>query len=187
MNKSDCFLLGYTARVSGVKGEVVIETDVDDVSRYKKTDSVFVELHGSLVPFFVKAAKLNGKSLTVKLDGINTPDEARDILKCSVYLPLEKLAKLDDKRFYYHEIAGFEVIDERFGVVGIAEEILDRLMQPVIKIRRGKDEVMIPLSEGAVKKVDRKERKLYLSSPEGLIEIYLSDNTDEPDDDDSNS
>jgi 16S rRNA processing protein RimM len=182
VNKSNCFLLGYTQRASGVKGEVVIEMDVDDPTRYKKLDSIFIELHGSLVPFFVKGSKLNGKSLTVKLDGIDKPDDTRDIMRCSVYLPLEKLAKLDDKSFYNHEIVGYEVIDERFGVVGIAEEILDRLMQPVIKIKSGKNEVMIPLSEGAIKKVDRVERKLYVSSPEGLIELYLTDDTDVPDD-----
>ena len=182
MEKNNCFLLGYTIRASGVLGEVVIEMDVDDPSRYKKLDSVFIELHGSLVPFFVKATKLNGSSLTVKLDGVDKPDDTRDIMKCSVYLPLDKLPKLDDKHFYYHEIVGYEVIDERFGVVGIAEEILDRLMQPVIKIRSGRDEVMIPLAEGAVKKVDRAEKKLYVSSPEGLIELYLSKDEEQPDD-----
>ncbi|CAN5874615.1 ribosome maturation factor RimM [soil metagenome] len=182
VEKNNCFLLGYTARASGVLGEVVIEIDVDDPSRYKKLDSLFLEMHGSLVPFFVKATKLNGSSLTVKLDGIDKPDDTRGILKCSVFLPLDKLAPLDDKRFYYHEIVGYEVIDERFGVVGIAEEILDRMMQPVIKIRSGKDEVMIPLAEGAVKKVDRTEKKLYVSSPEGLIELYLSKDEDVPDD-----
>jgi len=165
-----------------VQGEIIIEMDVDDAGRYKKLDSIFIELHGSLVPFFVKGTKLNGKSLTVKLDGIDKPDDTRDIMKCSVYLPLEKLAKLDDKTFYNHEIVGYEVIDERFGVVGIAEEILDRLMQPVIKIKSGKHEVMIPLSEGAIKKVDRAEKKLYVSSPEGLIELYLTLGNDVPDD-----
>ncbi|MCX6312894.1 MAG: ribosome maturation factor RimM [Bacteroidetes bacterium] len=177
-------MLGYTLRASGVQGEVIIELDVDDPSRYKKLDSIFIELHGSLVPFFVKGTKLNGNSLTVKLDGVDKPDDTRSILKCSVFLPLDKLPKLNDKTFYNHEIVGFEVIDERFGVVGIAEEILDRMMQPVIKIKSGKQEVMIPLSEGAIIKVDRAERKLYVTSPEGLIELYLTLGNDVPDDQD---
>lgn len=182
MKKSDCFLLGYTARISGVQGEVVIETDADNPSRYKKTEAIFLEIQGSLVPFFVKSVKLNGSAMTVKLEGIDTPVKAKEILKCSVFLPLDKLPKLDDKTFFHHEIAGFEVIDERFGVVGIAEEVLDRLMQPVLKIRNGKQEVMIPLTDDAIKKVDRAEKKLYVSSPEGLIELYLSQDEDIPDD-----
>lgn len=182
MKKENCFLLGYTSRISGVQGEVVIEVDADNPSRYKKTEAIFLEIQGSLVPFFVKNARLNGSSLTVKLEGINTPAEAKDVLKCSVFLPLDKLPKLDDKTFYHHEIAGYEVIDERFGVVGIAEEVLDRLMQPVLKIRSGKQEVMIPLTDDAIKKVDREEKKLYVTSPEGLIELYLIPGEDEPDD-----
>lgn len=184
MEKSDAFLLGYTLRASGVKGEVVIEMDVDDATRYQQLDSLFIELHGSLVPFFVKGTKLNGQSLTVKLDGVNSPDEARTILKCSVYLPLEKLAVLDDQTFYNHEIVGYEVIDERYGTVGIAEEMLERLMQPVLKIKKGKVEVMLPITNDAIKKVDRAARKLYVSSPEGLIELYFTLGNDVPDDKD---
>jgi 16S rRNA processing protein RimM len=182
VEKNDCFLLGYTARASGVKGEVVIEMDVDHPANYRKLDSLFIELHGSLVPFFVKSTKLNGSALTVKLEGIDQPDETRSILKSSVYLPLEKLPKLGDKNFYNHEIVGYEVIDERFGVVGIAEEVLERLMQPVLKIRSGRNEVMIPISENAVIKVDRNDRKLFVRSPEGLIELYLTKDEDVPDD-----
>jgi 16S rRNA processing protein RimM len=178
VQKNNCFLLGYTARISGVQGEVVIEMDVDNPARYKKTETIFLEIHGSLVPFFVKQVKINGSAMTVKLEGIDKPDEAKGILKCSVYLPLEKLPALDEKSFYHHEIAGFEVIDERYGVVGIAEEILERLMQPVLKIRSGKQEVMIPLTEDAIKKVDRAEKKLYITSPEGLIELYLTEEDD---------
>jgi 16S rRNA processing protein RimM len=175
-------MLGYVQRISGVKGEVVIEMDVDDPTRYKKVDAVFGDVSGSLVPFFVKGTKLNGNSLTVALEGIATPADAKMLVGCTIYLPLTALAPLDDKRFYNHEIVGYEVIDERFGVVGIAVEVLERMMQPVLKIRSGKNEVMIPITNDAVKKVDRAERKLYVTSPEGLIELYLSPTDEEPDD-----
>lgn len=59
---------------------------------------------------------------------------------------------LDDKTFYNHEIVGYEVIDERYGTVGIAEEVLERLMQPVLKIKKGKVEVMLPITNDAIKK-----------------------------------
>ena len=91
---------------------------------------------------------------------------------------------LDDKTFYNHEIVGYEVIDERYGTVGIAEEVLERLMQPVLKIKKGKVEVMLPITNDAIKKVDRAARKLYVSSPEGLIELYFTLGNDVPDDKD---
>ena len=175
-------MLGYIQRISGVKGEVVLEMDVDDPSRYKKLDAIFGDVNGSLVPFFVKSTKLNGSSLTLSLEGMNKPDEAKALVGTTIYLPLSALPPLGDKRFYNHEIIGYEVIDERFGAVGIAEEVLERLMQPVLKIRNGKNEVMIPITNDAVKKVDRAEKKLYVTSPEGLIELYLSPSEDVPDD-----
>jgi 16S rRNA processing protein RimM len=175
-------MLGYVQRISGVKGEIVVEMDVDDPSHYKKLDAIFGEVDGSLVPFFVKATKLNGSSLTLALEGFEKPDDAKMLVGCTVYLPLTALPPLGETRFYNHEIVGYEVTDERFGVVGIAEEVLERLMQPVLKIRNGRNEVMIPISENAVIKVDRNERKLYVRSPEGLIELYLTKDEDVPDD-----
>jgi 16S rRNA processing protein RimM len=175
-------MLGYVQRISGVKGEVVLEIDVDDPSRYKKLDAIFGDVNGSLVPFFVQATKLNGSALTLALEGIDKPDDAKMLVGCTIYLPLTTLPPLGEDRFYNHEIVGYEVIDERFGVVGIAEEVLERLMQPVLKIRSGKAEVMIPITADAVKKVDRAAKKLFVTSPEGLIELYLSPVNDEPDD-----
>jgi 16S rRNA processing protein RimM len=127
----------------------------------------------------VQNARLQREQLTLALEGIDAPDQAKLLVGCSVYLPLAALPDLGDKRFYFHEIKGFEVIDERFGVVGVAEEVLDRLMQPVLRVLNGRNEVLLPLPEGAVKKVDRAAKKLYLTSPEGLIELYLPQ-TEEP-------
>jgi 16S rRNA processing protein RimM len=52
----------------------------------------------------------------------------------------------------------------------------------VLKIRSGRNEVMIPITEDAVIKVDRSNRKLFVRSPEGLIELYLAKDEDVPDD-----
>lgn len=174
MNKEDCFLLGYISRISGVKGEVVVELDVDEPARYRAMDALFVEMNGLLTPFFVKHSRLNKEQLTLALEGVDEPGQAKMLVRCSVYLPLAALPELGEKHFYFHEIKGYEVIDERFGVVGTAEEVLDRLMQPVLRVLNGRQEILIPLPEGAIKKVNREEKKLYVTSPEGLIELYLS-------------
>ena len=91
-------------------------------------------------------------------------------------LPLEVLPDLGDKRFYFHEIKGFEVFDEQFGLVGIASDVFDRPMQPVLRVMRDKTEILLPLPQGAVQKVDRAKKQLHLRVPEGLIELYLQPN-----------
>jgi len=38
---------------------------------------------------------------------------------------------------------------------------------------RGEKEVLIPFIDGLVTKVDRENKELHVTAPEGLIEIYI--------------
>lgn len=181
MNKQDCFSIGYVQRTNGLKGEVTILLDVDNPARYRSIDAVFLEINGTLTPFFVNSVKLNHTQLTLGFDGVEDQAQAKTLVGSSTWLPLAALPPLDDKRFYFHEIPGYEVIDEAFGPVGIAGEMLDRSQQPVISVMNGIIEVLIPLPEGAVLKVDRENKKLYVRTPEGLIDLYLKSGDEEPD------
>ena len=39
---------------------------------------------------------------------------------------------------------------------------------------KDKKEILIPILDQVIQKVDRKAKKLYVKAPEGLIEMYLS-------------
>lgn len=184
MDKKDCFSIGYVSRNPGLKGEIVITLDVDDPARYRSIDAVFLDLNGTLTPFFVSAARQQREQLTLSLDGIASADEARTLVGCEAWLPLSALPPLGETRFYFHEIPGYEVIEEHFGSVGIATGVIERTAQPVLAVQKGSVEILLPLPEGAVQRVDRQAKKLYLRAPEGLIGLYLGTGNDTPDDGD---
>lgn len=182
MEKKDCYLIGYVQRTTGLKGEVVIMLDVDNPDRYRSVDAVFLDINGTLTPFFVRSARLNHNQLALAFDGTDDQPQAKLLVGSTVWLPLGALPQLDDKHFYFHEIPGYEVIDEKYGIVGTAREMLDRSQQGLLSVMNGITEVLIPLPEGAIIKVDRANRKLYLRTPEGLIDLYLKPDDIDPDD-----
>ena len=118
MDKKDCFNLGYIAKRVGNHGELGFVLDVDDTNRYKKLESVFIELNNSLVPFFIKKIQIKGNNATVSLEGIDTITRAEELLKKSLYLPLTALPPLKGKKFYLHELTGFAATDKTFGKIG---------------------------------------------------------------------
>ncbi|GAB4134081.1 MAG: ribosome maturation factor RimM [Bacteroidia bacterium] len=184
MEFKDYFSVGYVSRTVGLKGEFVIQLDVDEPLRYKGIDALFLETPEGLVPFFIKDSRVKNRELTVLAEGISNSDEAKKLTGCHVWLPLEILPPLDETQFYFHEISGFEVIDSEKGNIGIADAVADRMMQPVLIVRHPKAEVLIPLAKGVVQKVDRAARHLYIQAPEGLIDLYLDLRQEE---DDSNA
>jgi 16S rRNA processing protein RimM len=179
MDKKDFYTIGYIRRVIGLKGELGIKLDVDNPQRYKGIDSLVLMDDAGIATVKLTQAHLRGEELVIRIEGITEPNGAKKMVGKTVVLPLEALPKVGDKRFYFHEIPGFKVIDEVHGELGVAKEVMDRPVQPVLIIKRGYDEILIPLIEGAVQRVDREKRELHVKTPEGLVDLYLEKNDEE--------
>jgi 16S rRNA processing protein RimM len=174
MQKKDCFYLGIIAKLHGFKGEVSLFLDVSNPADYATLDAVFVEIDGGLVPFFVQNIKIKTKGfVAVKFQGIDSEQDAQRILKKPVYLPEAFLKELDQTSFYDHEIIGYTVIDEVHGDVGIVENVIDMAANPLLQLNKNGVEVLLPIFDGLVQKVQRKKKELYVKAPEGLIDLYL--------------
>jgi len=175
MQIKDCFQLGYIAKLHGFKGEVSLFLDVTNPGDYSSLDALFIEINGQLTPFFIKSLQLKNKGFAaVKFEGVDTENDAKLILRKSCYLPISILPDLDDKHFYDHEVIGFEVIDSIYGRVGTLEQVIDLSVNPLLQIMNEDKEVLVPFVDNLVQKVDRKNKQLHISAPEGLIEMYLS-------------
>jgi len=173
--KADCFRLGSIAKLHSYKGEVTIYLDVDDPQEFSNLESVFVEYDNKLIPFFLESIQIRQNSFaTVKFLDIDSEKEATTILKCGLYLPLDTLPELDDSTFYYHEIEGYDVIDGIHGKVGTVMHVVDQPSNPLIAIDFNGIEMLIPKQDQFIQRIDRQTKTLYISAPEGLIEMYLN-------------
>jgi 16S rRNA processing protein RimM len=174
MKKTDCFQLGYIAKLHGFKGEVSLFLDVTDPTRYATLDALFIDVDDNLVPFFVEKIKLKNKNFAaLKLENLDTEEEARKLLRKSVYLPNELLEDLDDKHFYDHEVIDFTVIDKNYGPIGKLEDIIELGPNTLMQIDKDGKEILVPMVPNLVLKVDRKAKELHIEAPEGLIALYL--------------
>jgi len=186
LTQDSCFLLGYIVRTHGTSGDVVIFLDVDYPEDYEDLDSVYFDIKGDLVPYFVERFNLQKQSKAiVTFEEVNTIEKAQALVGTSLYLPLDSLAELEDEQFYYHEIKGYTVIDEHKGELGIVREVYSLNGQDLIAMDYKGVEVLIPTSEEIVLKADKEKKQLMVTLPEGLLEVYLendSDNTNIPDD-----
>ena len=175
MRKEDCFYLGKIAKKFSYKGEVLIWLDTDEPGLYENMESVFVEIHNNLVPFFIENSSLHkGDFLRVRFEDIDNEDDADRIMGSAVYLPLSALPKLEGNKFYFHEIIGWDAEDQRLGSIGKIVGVNDSSAQPLFEIKKGDIEILIPMIDDFIVKVDRENKKMILDTPEGLIDLYLN-------------
>ncbi|MFD2543297.1 ribosome maturation factor RimM [Lacinutrix gracilariae] len=176
MKKEDCFFLGKIVKKYSFKGEVLVKLDTDEPELYDGLESVFVDLRGNLVPFFIENAQLHkSELLRLKFEDVDTEDDADAILKSNLYLPLEFLPKLEDDKFYFHEIIGFTIKDTNFGDVGTITGVNDTTAQALFEIDRDGIEILIPMNDHFIKKVDKENKVILVETPEGLIDLYLEE------------
>lgn len=175
MNKEKCFYLGKIVRKYSFKGEVVIKLDTDEPELYEEMESVFVEHGKDLIPFFITESLLQkGNQLRVRFETVDTEQDADAIMNSGIYLPLEFLPKLKGNQFYFHEVIDFVVEDVNFGDVGLIKGINDSTAQALFEIEKDGIEILIPMVDDFIKKIDRKNKRVVLETPPGLIEMYLS-------------
>ena len=175
MRKEDCFFLGKIVSKHSYRGEVLIKLDTDEPQIYENMESVFVALGNSLVPFFIEKSRLHKSSLLrVQFEEIRSEEEADKIMGSELYLPLEMLPKLSGNKFYYHEIIGFSLQDEEHGFIGTITGVNDNTSQALFEAEKDGRDVLIPISDEIIQKIDREEKVIYVRTPEGLIDLYLS-------------
>ncbi len=174
MRKKDCFYLGKIAKKFSFKGEVLIYLDTDEPEMYTELESMFVDINGHLVPFFIEKVSLHKeKFLRTKFEDIDAEDAADDIVGKEVYLPLTALPKLEGNKFYYHEVIGFDAIDQRLGNFGTIVKISDNGVQALFEIQKGEALILVPLIDTFIVEVNRNNKSILFNTPQGLIDLYL--------------
>ncbi|MEX2512346.1 MAG: ribosome maturation factor RimM [Cyclobacteriaceae bacterium] len=176
MNKENCFQLGYIAKVHGLHGEFLLVLDVDFPEDYEEITHVFVERNNRLVPFMLEhLVPQPNKKFLAKFEEFDHVDQIKPFVGAGIYLPLEKLPELNEGQFYFHDLVGCTVMDEELGELGEVKVVYDLETQDLIGMEYKDREILIPIKEGIILKVDKVEKKVFCHLPEGLIDIYLED------------
>lgn len=169
----NCFYFGKVTRTHGYKGGLKVALDVDQPESYKELEMVFIELKKKLIPFFIENLHFEKNKANLKLEDVDTMEQAERLINANLYLPLELLPKLKGNKFYYHEVIGFHVKDEKRGDIGAIAKVIEVPNNPLLSIDHDGTEILIPITDAVIVKVDRKAKYIHIKAPEGLIDLYL--------------
>jgi len=167
------FLLGKIIRTHGYKGGLKAIFDVDQPQEYRELDMVFIESKGQLIPWIIDNIHFENNKANLVLNDVKDMEGAEKLVGHYLYLPQELLPKLTGNKFYYHEVIGFKVHDKNHGDIGVIDRIIELPNNPLFAISFNNKEILLPVSDEIIVKVDRRKKMIGVDVPEGLIEIYL--------------
>jgi len=175
MKIEDCFYIGYITKTKGLKGEVQIYFEYDEPLDLV-LDSVFAEINGKLVPYFVSSYKLqNNQTGNFYFDDVDTIEKAQTLIRKKLYLPETLKPVKDGDEFLITDLKGFIVFDETAGELGEIIEIHEYPQQFVAVVPYKFIEIMFPLNDDLIVEINEEKGILKVNLPEGLIDLYLGE------------
>jgi 16S rRNA processing protein RimM len=171
---TEYFKIGKLVGTFGLKGEVVLLHSLGKKSSLKDLKAIFIEEpKNSFLPWFIESTRIkNDEEVYIKLQDIHTKEDARKLVQKEAWL-----AEADFKKFSAKtspiNLLGFEIREEDRSL-GRILEVIEQPHQILCRLEiEGKD-VLIPLHEETILKIDRKKQQVIVALPPGLLEIYLS-------------
>ncbi|HSN09718.1 MAG TPA: PRC-barrel domain-containing protein [Hanamia sp.] len=169
---NEYFKIGKLAATFGVQGQMILQHNLGKKTSLKGLETIFIqETDNSFLPYFITSTKIKSdKEIFISLEGIESKEGARFLVKKEVWL-----VENDFKKFVAAaapiSFLGFMVIDHE-EELGEVLEVIEQPHQVLCRIMVGGKEVLIPLHEDSLEKIDKKNRRLYVNLPDGLLDIY---------------
>lgn len=152
-------------------GELLFTFD-DDIFDQVDADYIVCLMDGILVPFFFESYRFRSDSTAlIKLEGIDTEQQARRMTNVEVYFPKEHAEKLEDNELTWNYFVGFLIKDINKGEIGKVTDVDDSTINTLFVVDHKGTEVLIPAQEDFMVELNRKKKVITMHLPEGLLEL----------------
>lgn len=171
---AEYFNIGKIVAVHGLKGELVLKHELGKKTSLKGLTAIFIEeKKGSFLPWFIENTKIKSQEeIYLQLEGINTREAAMKLTQKQVWLPETDFKKFAAKTAPA-SLLGYAIINNNESL-GEILELIEQPHQLLCRLEIKGKEVLIPLHEETLQKINHKKKEVFVELPEGLLEIYLT-------------
>ena len=160
-------------RTRGLKGELVADLLTDFPERFDGVDQLIALSPGEerkvvgLEDFWFQNDRI-----ILKLSGYDEIETAKSFVGYEFCVPDSQRVELDEDEYYDFELEGCEVVPVAGDVVGKVHSVLRTGGVAILEVVSDSGrEMMIPLAESIIVKVDTEAKRITVDPPEGLLEL----------------
>ena len=169
--------VGKFQKTHALKGELNALLDIDP-DYLAEGNAIVMDVDGIFEPFYASSVRPKGsQSYLVKLDGIDSEEEAKGFVNKTIYALKNQLAPFldveEDEIYDDDDLVGYEIIDSDTGEeVGKITHV-DTSTENVLFVVEtpGGEEVFIPAVEDFISEIDDEGKVIRMNLPEGLVDL----------------
>ncbi|MBO7574112.1 MAG: 16S rRNA processing protein RimM [Bacilli bacterium] len=171
--KEEYLLLGYITDAFSLDGTFKVLSKTDFASkRYQKGKEVFLYQPNTKqrMTVIVESYRGNGQFDFVKVQGVNSKEEALEFKGYEIHA-LKDYQILDKDHYYYTDLVGCQVLDDKGKVLGKVSLVEEFPAQLTLRVKReGKQpDFLVPFVKAFIKSVDIEKKQIIINVIGGLL------------------
>jgi 16S rRNA processing protein RimM len=169
MLKDDLLEIGEVVRPHGLKGRIKAKSFLVSSGTIHRLDEVFMRRSNEpVVRFRIKTLQAERKILFMELEGVGDADAAARLVGCKILIFKDKLEKLPDDEYYWHELLGLQVVTEAGQDLGRIVSIIPAGSHDIYVCASDERELMLPAIGEVIRKIDMDAGVMVVRPLEGF-------------------
>ena len=170
MDAQELIKVGKIVGTHGYKGTVKVQMLTDFPERFKTMHKVKISQGKSLVELGIESCSAHQGQLLMKLQGIESIEEADKYRNAFLNVSAEELYPLPDGSYYHFQLIGMKVEDLEKGYLGQLTDILETGANDVYVIQSEVyGEILIPVIKEVIREVDVTNKRMLIKLLPGLV------------------
>jgi 16S rRNA processing protein RimM len=169
--------IGRTRKAHSLTGELKVFIEERYLEDFMKNERIFLEIKGVKIPYFIANVR-GGGEMILKLEEVDNRDTAtllqsRDVLlrQQDILPDHEREYEMpEEEKLEYGHLAGFMLVDETLGEIGLIDEVLEMPQQEMAFLKYNGREVLVPLNKQFISSIDDQNRRVQVDLPDGLLD-----------------
>lgn len=162
--------VGRFGRPRGVSGEIYVTPATDDPDRFLELTDIYVVAEGIRRKLHLESVAVIGGRPVVKVEGIDSREEAVRLTNQSVEIPLASARALPEGSYYQFDLVGCRAVGTDGTDYGVIDEVMFYPANDVYRIRSDRfGDVLFPAVDRFIVRVDIEEKLVIIEPPDGLF------------------
>ncbi len=162
--------IGQIVNTFGIKGMVKIKPFTDDINRFDRLETIYIDNKKVKKEYKIEEVKYHKDMVLMKLEGVNTVEQAEDLRQSYLLVDRDKEEPLEDGVYYIVDLLGLEVYTDEGQLLGKVDDIFNTGSNDiyVVKDELGK-QILLPGIPDVLKDVDLEKGKITVHIIPGLM------------------
>jgi len=153
--------VGRVVASHGLKGTVRFRYYNEDRDQFNSYTSLYITKDGKQTKLSPTEVRFSKGFFYLKFEGFNSPEKSSFLINEELCVREEDLPSLDNDEYYDYQLIGLNVVNYTNDLIGTVTQVIHTGVHDIIVVT-GKEEVLVPLVEGLISKIDLKNSLIVI-------------------------